>query len=658
MKRNSTWTAYLSSSAAGSLALVLLSACSSKINVGEMDAGNDARMPAEAYDECGNGMDDDGDGLIDEDCYCGAGESQTCYAGTYPHRGVGACRDGVQQCDTGAGQEFGQWGSCEGSVLPQDEACDGVDNDCDGATDEGCPCSAGESRPCGDSFRVAPCTPGTQTCLDDGRWSACEGAVGPSAEACGTGMGDGVDNDCDGQTDEGCGCTPEPEMCGDGVDNDCDGATDEPACTDDSRLDGGVDGGDAGTSGSALPPVCLGTCTTDVAWQPVGARTDSHGGDRDMMACAIPGGGLAIVVHDYPGVRYRRTDATGAIVVDRMLDLDFGPPVPRPTRPFSGKKLGDMVCLADRFVFDHGFYRTVPSDVGIAAFDYEGNRLATRLLTDTEARSDLYATKRPMLALAGDGLYAVWLEEMGPPRDAPSQWVVQRVDARSLEAVGPEARLNPPDGFKFNGNFADLAGREEGVALLYAGTPVDERIVHPFLVTLSGGSFGTTVQVANVDRLRMMQVAWSPGSLAVCWSRAAFETAVPPYEYYCRFLSEDGEPLGPAQRVNPDGRYGFLTVALTGHGCGYKLATYCRHSGRSLCSEGGALYSGDPVAGTWSRISLPVGPNRSDNILGYIPLTARLLLDEARGLVLIGNARSNAQGWQQLHEFHFDCATP
>jgi hypothetical protein len=47
----------------------------------------------------------------------------------------------------------------------------------------------------------------------------------PSPDLC----GDGIDNDCDGQSDEGCGCGFR-ELCGNGVDDDCDGVVDEALC--------------------------------------------------------------------------------------------------------------------------------------------------------------------------------------------------------------------------------------------------------------------------------------------------------------------------------------------------------------------------------------------------------------------------------------------
>jgi hypothetical protein len=71
------------------------------------------------------------------------------------------------------------------------ELCDNSDNDCDILIDENLMLACGTSS-------VGECRFGTQTCTA-GVWSSCVGAVYPTNETC-----DGKDNDCDGQTDEGC----------------------------------------------------------------------------------------------------------------------------------------------------------------------------------------------------------------------------------------------------------------------------------------------------------------------------------------------------------------------------------------------------------------------------------------------------------------------
>ena len=118
---------------------------------------------------------------VDDDCDGAIDEGLVRACGA--ERGV--CEAGTQTCTAGS------WGSCEGALGPSTERCNNADDDCDGSTDEDL------SRAC--SSNVGLCSVGTQTCRT-GSWRTCSG-VTPVAETL-----DGRDEDCDGSTDEDFPC--------------------------------------------------------------------------------------------------------------------------------------------------------------------------------------------------------------------------------------------------------------------------------------------------------------------------------------------------------------------------------------------------------------------------------------------------------------------
>jgi len=142
-----------------------------------------------------DGLDNDCDGRVDAQPD-GGPLSEAFYTGTARTRGVGECRDGTRTCQGGV------W-RLVADVTPTAETCNGLDDDCDGYTDNAAgslsdwTLTLGACWPPGQPGRhMGECRDGELVCSAGGE-PRCENAIVPKDEEC-----NGLDDDCNGYTDD------------------------------------------------------------------------------------------------------------------------------------------------------------------------------------------------------------------------------------------------------------------------------------------------------------------------------------------------------------------------------------------------------------------------------------------------------------------------
>ena len=333
-------------------------------------------------------IDNDCDGLTDEQFTAGGTVTYTDDGTTGKVKGapcgIGACSGGIVVCQGATAL------TCSTKGSGGAEVCDGVDNDCNGGTDEpfkaggtvtfaGGAYAADAGKVLGASCGTGACAGGTVVCAhDDNASLACSTAGQASAEAC-----DSVDNSCDGLTDQGQGLISCTNFFYDG-DRDDYGQSDDSECLCAAEgLYTATAGGDCDDQDDNRSPGAAPICGVDAdcdtflldAGEPCDDGDDELFGDG-CVACAV----TETMVDE--GLQYRSGVAAAA-----FANGGFG------------------ICWLDQYATVRGLLGT--SGVSCAFFDATGAQVGTFAADDSATAQH---GSPQITALANGDVIVAWVE--------------------------------------------------------------------------------------------------------------------------------------------------------------------------------------------------------------------------------------------------------